>query len=127
MDAATYAYHLQHSRLFQGLGHDAIQAAANSAHIHRVKSGHFFFHQGDPARVLYVLIEGHVKFTQVTPEGRQVLLRVIGPGETFGAVAALGDAYHPASAQAVGNSAALGWESDVISTLMEQFPRPALN
>ena len=56
-----------------------------------------------------------------------MLLRVIGPGETFGAVAALGDAAHPATAQADGHCAALGWESDSISALMERFPRLALN
>jgi len=89
--------------------------------------GRFFFHQGDPAKVLYVLIEGHVKFHASNARGQQVLLRAIGPGETFGAVAALGDAFHPASAQAIGNCAALGWESDVISGLMGQFPRLALN
>lgn len=128
MDSAPYSQHLQHSKLFQTLDQYAVQAAANSAHIRHVKNSAFFFHQGDSAKVLYVLIEGHVKFTQVTPEGQQVLLRVIGPGETFGAVAALGDAFHPASAQAIGNNCtALGWESEVISSLMEQFPRLALN
>lgn len=127
MDRASYNRHLQQSRLFQGLEQPAIEAAANLAHVRHVQNRAFFFHQGDPARVLYVLIEGHVKFTQVTPEGQQVLLRAIGPGETFGAVAALGDAFHPASAQAIGDCAALGWESDVINSLMEQFPRLALN
>ena len=127
MDSAPYDQQLQHSKLFQGLDQDAIQAAANAAHARRVKDGAFFFHQGDPARVLYVLVEGRVKFTQVTTEGQQVLLRAIGPGETFGAVAALGDAFHPASAQAIGDCTALGWESEVISGLMEQFPRLALN
>src|SRR4051812_25815868 len=127
MESASYNQHLQHSKLFQSLDQTAVQAAANSARVRHVKSGAFFFHQGDPARVLYVLIEGRVKFTQVTPEGQQVLLRAIGPGETFGAVAALGDAFHPASAQAIGDCTALGWESEVISGLMEQFPRLALN
>src|SRR5205814_7542559 len=99
MDSAPYQL-LQISKLFQGLDQDATHAAANTAHTRRVKDGAFFFHQGDPAKVLYVLVEGRVKFTQVTPEGQQVLLRAIGPGETFGAVAALGDAFHPASGQA---------------------------
>jgi CRP-like cAMP-binding protein len=77
--------------------------------------------------VLYVLSEGRVKFTQVTPEGHSVLLRVIGPGEMFGAVAALGDAYHPASGEAAVASAALAWNSPTIRRLMERHPRLALN
>src|SRR5436853_5064224 len=106
---------LPNSRLFDGLDSAAIGATAAAAFVRHVPDGAFFFHQGDPARVLYVLVEGRVKFTQVTPDGQQVLLRAIGPGETFGAVAALGDAYHPADGQAVGDCLALGWESGVIS------------
>lgn len=110
-----------------GLDDDALHAVANAARLRHVKDGAYFFHQGEPAKVLYVLTEGRVKFTQVTPEGNAVLLRAIGPGETFGAVAALGDADHPASAEATGSCAALGWESETISDLMERFPRLALN
>src|SRR5947207_10164372 len=127
MESAAYSQYLQQSKLFEGLDREVILAATQAAHTRHVKNRGFFFHQGDPARVLYVLVEGRVKFTQVTPEGQQVLLRAIGPGETFGAVAALGDAFHPASAQAISNCVALGWESEVISGLMERFPRLALN
>jgi CRP-like cAMP-binding protein len=56
-----------------------------------------------------------------------VIVRVSGPGEVFGAVAALGDEVHPASGEATGDSAALGWRSEVISGLLERFPRLALN
>lgn len=100
---------------------------AAEARLKRVRDGGYFFHEGEPATVLYVLTEGRVKFTQVTPEGHGVLLRVVGPGETFGAVAALGDAIHPATAQADGDCAALGWTGDAISGLMERYPRLALN
>jgi CRP-like cAMP-binding protein len=123
----TYVHHLRQSLLFAGLEEAALSAVAGAARLRRVKAGAYFFHQGEPATVLYVLTEGRVKFTQVTPEGDGVLLRAIGPGETFGAVAALGDAVHPASAQATGECAALGWESETISDLMERFPRLALN
>ncbi|HKP53744.1 MAG TPA: Crp/Fnr family transcriptional regulator [Chloroflexia bacterium] len=123
----NYVRHLRQSLLFAGLDDAALNVVAGAARLRRVKDGSYFFHQGEPATVLYVLTEGRVKFTQVTPEGYGVLLRVIGPGETFGAVAALGDADHPASAQATGECAALGWESETISDLMERFPRLALN
>ncbi len=122
-----YARHLRGVELFQGLTAQVRAAIAQEASLRSVQAGNFFFHQGDPATVLYVLIEGRVKFTQVTPEGHSVLLRVSGPGEMFGAVAALGDAYHPATGQAVTPCKALGWSSEGINALMEQYPRLALN
>ena len=127
MDNSSYAGYLQQSTLFASLDPADLQAVAQTARLRRVRDGAYFFHQGDPATVLYILIEGRVKFTQVTPEGHQVLVRAIRPGEMFGAVAVLGDAFHPASGQATGDCAALGWESDTISGLMERFPRIALN
>jgi CRP-like cAMP-binding protein len=126
-DSARYISYLQQSSLFQGLDDATLTEIAGAARLTRVRDKAYFFHQGDPATVLYVLVQGRVKFTQLTPEGHQVLLRVIRPGETFGAVAALGDAAHPATGQATGDCAALGWQSDAISGLMERFPRLALN
>lgn len=118
---------LKKSILFQGMDDQSLLEVAHAGRLRRVKDAAFFFHQGDPATILYVLVEGRVKFTQVTAEGHQVIVRVSGPGEMFGAVAALGDAVHPASGEATGDSAALGWHSEVISGLMERFPRMALN
>jgi CRP-like cAMP-binding protein len=118
---------LKKSILFQGMDDESLLEVVRAGRLRRVKDEAFFFHQGDPATVLYVLVEGRVKFTQVTAEGHQVIVRVSGPGEMFGAVAALGDEVHPASGEAVGDSAALGWRSEVISGLLERFPRMALN
>lgn len=118
---------LTQATLFEGLDDAVLMEVASAARLRRVASGRYFFRQGEPAVTLYVLVEGRVKFTQVSAEGHQVLLRAIGPGEVFGAVAALGDAVHPASGQAVGDCAALGWSSEAINVLMEQFPRIALN
>jgi CRP/FNR family transcriptional regulator, nitrogen oxide reductase regulator len=127
MDEPSYVPYLKKCYLFQGLDDHALQVIAEQARLRRVRDGAHYFHQGDLATVLYVLTEGRVKFTQVTPEGHQLLLRVIGPGEMFGAVAVLGDAYHPATAQAVGDCAALVWNSATINRLMERFPRLSIN
>src|SRR6478735_1828043 len=127
MENERYIPYLGQSILFRDMDDASLLEVVRAGRLRRVKDGAFFFHQGEPARVLYVLVEGRVKFTQVTAEGHQVLVRVSGPGELFGAVAALGDAVHPASAEAHADSAALGWNSDVISGLLERFPRMALN
>lgn len=118
---------LRASVLLHGLDPATLAHIVAAGRPYAVRAGAFFFHQDAPARRLYVLTAGRVKFTQITPTGTQVLVRVGGPGDPFGAVAALGDALHPASAQAVGPCVALGWESAVISALLEAEPRLALN
>jgi len=64
----------------------------------------FYFHEGDAAASLYVLIQGRVKIIQTTPEGHQVVLRVIVPGRMFGGIAAFEDTVYPVSAQAITSS-----------------------
>jgi CRP-like cAMP-binding protein len=113
--------------LFQGLDADALAAAAQAAHIQTVPSGSCFFFQGDPASRFYVLLEGRVRLTQVTPEGQQVILRFITPGEGMGIVAALGAMSYPASGEALDACQALVWEGMAVAALMEQYPRLALN
>jgi CRP-like cAMP-binding protein len=127
MEYEAYIQYLRGSILFQGLDDESLLEVVRAGKLRRVKNEDYFFHQGDPARILYVLVEGRVKFTQVTAEGDQVIVRMSGPGEMFGAVAALGDEVHPASGEATGDCAALGWRSEVISGLLERFPRMAIN
>jgi CRP-like cAMP-binding protein len=127
MEYEQYIPYLKQSILFREMDDASLLEVVRAGRLRRVKDGGIFFHQNEPARVLYVLVEGRVKFTQVTAEGHQVIVRVSGPGELFGAVAALGDADHPATGEATADCAALGWNSDVISGLMERFPMLALN
>ncbi len=67
------------------------------------------FHQGDPARYFYILLEGRLKVVQVTPDGQQIVARIVGPGEMFGIARALRRTDYPATAIAVTWSAALAW------------------
>lgn len=126
-DLPKQVQQLQQASLFRGIGLAELGKIADLARPSQVEREAFFFHQGDPGTVLYVLLQGQVKLTQVTPEGSQVLLRYITPGEMFGGIAALGDTTYPASAQAAQDSAALGWDGDTLARLMEVHPRIALN
>jgi CRP-like cAMP-binding protein len=113
--------------LFQGLDADALAAVVQAARMQDVPSGSCFFYQGDPATRFYVLLDGRVRLTQITPDGQQVLLRFITPGEGMGIVAALGSMIYPASAEALDACRALVWEGAAVAGLMERHPRLALN
>ena len=59
------------------------------------------FHQGEPAAHFFVLLHGCLKVTQVTPDGEQVLVRYVNPGDLFGLARAMRQACYPASVVAV--------------------------
>jgi CRP-like cAMP-binding protein len=118
---------LARSRPFRGLGAADLGAVLQAARRRGVERDTFFFYQGDPATAFYMLIEGRAKLTQVTPDGHQMLVRFVGPGEEFGVIAALSDAVYTLSAQAVDDCLAQAWDGEMLAQLMQRYPRIALN
>jgi CRP-like cAMP-binding protein len=94
-----------------------------AAQIRRVAKGSALFEQDDPARAFFVLVEGRLKVTQLTPDGQQVVIRYIGPGEMFGCVAVSGQSSYPGTATAVGDSLALAWAANAAGDLIEHHPK----
>lgn len=114
--------------LFRGLNEEALAAAAVDARLVRAAAGRTFFREGEPATLFFVLRRGRVKFTQISAEGHEVILRVIGPGEPFGGIAAIADtATYPVTARAVEVSEAHTWNGARIAALMHRFPPIAIN
>jgi CRP-like cAMP-binding protein len=100
---------------------------SGAARLREAKAGASFFREGEPAESFFVVQSGSVKLTQVTPEGHQVVLRLIGAGAPFGGVAAFGGGSYPVSAEAVTEVTALEWPGPIMASLMETYPRLAIN
>jgi CRP/FNR family transcriptional regulator, nitrogen oxide reductase regulator len=114
--------------LFRGLDEASLAVAAEGARLVRAAGGRTFFREGDPARLFYVLRRGRVKFTKISAEGHEVILRVIGPGEPFGGVAAFADTgTYPVTARALEACDAHAWDGARITALMHRFPAIAIN
>lgn len=83
--------------------------------------------QGDPADAVYQIESGRVRLSQVTTEGQQILLRVIGPGTVFGAIALAGVDAYPVTAEAAEGCTVLVWPRTALLGLIEQMPKLAIN
>jgi CRP-like cAMP-binding protein len=119
--------HLQRVGVFQRIAPDELMRIAQAARRRQIPAETFLFHQGDPAEVIYVPVQGRLKLTQITPEGHEVILRYVGVGEMTGATAAFGDTAYPASAEAVEETIVLGWDNVTMVELIERYPRLGLN
>ena len=113
--------------LFADLPSTALVEVRAAASQRSIAAGASFFREGDLADAFFVLEAGSVKLTQLTPEGHQVVLGLLGPGDAFGGVATFGGAAYPVTAEAVTQAAALQWRGEVMAALMERHPRLALN
>ena len=55
----------------------------------RYRAGAVLFHEGDPSGWVLLVTHGRVKIASVTPDGKDVVLAVCGPGELLGDLSAL--------------------------------------
>ena len=65
--------------------------------------------------------------SQIGPEGHQVLVRFVNPGEDFGAIAALSGMTYPLSAQAVEDCTAVTWDEITLKRILTTYPTITLN
>lgn len=118
---------LAKARPFAGLAEAAVDEAADAGHRRQLSAGDTVFRQGEPADELFVLLKGRVKVTQVTPDGQQVVVRLLGPGEMMGCVAAWGGGNYPGTATAQEETSVIGWSGAVLGRLVERHPLIARN
>ena len=67
------------------------------------------FNQGDNQVRAHLLIEGSVRISQSGSDGGQIVVRFIGPGEMFGAVALFTDGKYPADADTLTEATEISW------------------
>lgn len=115
------------SPLLAGLTPAEAERVRSAARVQHKRSGEIFFLQGDPADAVYSISSGRVRLSQVTAEGNQILLRVIGPGTVFGAIALAKVDTFPVTAEAADDCAVLVWPKANLMSLIEQMPKLALN
>ena len=113
--------------LFSGLSPDALAEVHRAAITRKAPKDSFLFHQGDPAEAVFVLAEGRAKLAQVTPDGQQVVLRVVGPWEVIAVISLVSGRRYPVSAEAIEDLVALAWPRETITQLAERFPQIAIN
>ena len=118
---------LRESTLLKNLDMSSLMAIVQAATPYKAGRGGFFFHQGEPATTFFLLVSGRVRLSQIADDGRQVIFHYFGAGEGIGvAVVMTGDNY-PVSAEAMTDSFALGWDREASISLMEKYPRLAIN
>ena len=98
-----------------------------SAVSRRYAAGTAVFEQGQPAEHFFVLLHGRLRVTQVTPEGQQMVVRMVNPGDLFGIAKALRRPDYPGTSTAVVESLALAWPMAAWDGILERHPTLAVN
>ncbi len=112
---------------FEGLAAEDLAHVLAEAHSVRFAKGGIIFEQGAAADSFFLLLHGRVRAYRLTPDGQQIVVRFVGPGELFGIAMAIGSPSYPANAAAVVDSVVIVWPAAAWGKLVARFPALALN
>jgi len=86
--------------LFSDLEEEALQVLARVSRFKRVAREAYLFYQEDPGDAAYVVRSGVIAIVLTTPDGRELVINEMHPGDCFGELALLTNAPRSASAMA---------------------------
>jgi len=112
--------------LFAGLAAEELAGLAAHLHRRRYAKGQVVFVQGDPGTSLYVIEEGRVRISRVSPDGRELVLAVLGPGDFFGEMSLLDGEPRSADAAAQDDCQLLLLPREGFLRFVERHPQMAL-
>ncbi len=87
--------------LFRGLTPDERSALVGRAHVRNFTAGDTIFLIDSPGDSMMAILEGSVRISVPSPEGKEVLLAILYPGEVFGEIALLDGKGRTAEARAM--------------------------
>src|SRR5262245_35730700 len=127
MDLGAMLEVLRQIPYFRSLPALELRSLATSLRTGRYQADAVIFRKGDPSEGLCVVVSGRVRTVVTSPEGREQVLKVFGPGRTFADIAVFDDEPQPADAMAVTDSLIAFVPRAALLDLVRQHPDVAID
>ena len=108
------------------LGPDEKRLMVEGAQPKTLGRDQMLFRAGDPAESFYVVTSGRMKLVRHTSQGKEMMLHLVEPGQSFAEAAILGDGTYPATSIAVESCELWGWKRSALLSMFERSPELAL-
>ncbi len=118
---------LKSSPYFAGLSPAELDSVRSHVFERTVERGEVILLEGEPAEALFLVASGVVKVFKTSAEGKEQILSIVRPGESFNDVPIFDDGPNPASAQAMGPVVLYAMRQDDLKTILHAHPEIALN
>ena len=108
--------------LFAELDDKEVAAIAGVAKTRHYAKDDVIFHADESGDVFCVIREGKVKITMISPEGKEIILSMMGPGDFFGEMALIDDEPRSATVVAMEPLEVFTiWRTDFLEILKDNF------
>lgn len=117
---------LQHVAMFSDLSPDRLTEVNGKMTALAWAEDDPLYQSGDTADHLYVLASGRAKAFRSTPDGQDVVVDLIAPGDLFGGLQTLGQPQHTETVQALTTVCALRIGTEEFREILTEQPQVAL-
>lgn len=108
--------------LFEALDDEAATAPQSEMAPSTLGRGDVLFREGDPGDSLYVIAQGKIKLGRTSPDGRENLVAILGPGEMFGELSLFDPGPRTMTATAVAETELLGLRNESLTAVLTGRP-----
>ncbi len=112
---------------FSGLSPGELDSIRRLIFETTAERGRFIALEGEPAEALYFVVSGVVKVFKTSADGREQILQIVHPGESFMDVPIFDGEPNPASAQAMGPVVLYGMKNSDMGVILRTHPQVSLN
>jgi CRP-like cAMP-binding protein len=118
---------LKSSSYFSGLSSTEIEDIGGLVFEKRYKREETILFEGEKAEALYFVASGVVKVFKTSADGKEQILAIIRPEETFNEVPVFNGGLNPASAQAMVPVLLYGIRKKDLETILHRYPQVGFN
>ncbi|MDQ7819230.1 MAG: Crp/Fnr family transcriptional regulator [Armatimonadota bacterium] len=119
-------WYLRQVDLFAGVDEAELRRLGERATLREFGRGSVILHPDEPQERVYVIKEGRVKISRYSPDGREQILALLGPGDIFGELALVGEA-EPVHAEAFEHTLLCALSRDDMAALLRRHPELMLH
>lgn len=118
---------LKQCHLFAGTSAEDRDILLSITKAREAGRGELLFEEGQKADGFYVVVSGKIKVFKLSPDGRERILHVIQPGNSFADAAIFDDGAFPAFAMCIDQSSLLFFPRNQFLELLHRHPQLAIN
>ncbi len=122
----SLVWHLKRTELFEDLTPADLEQMSRITPYKRFAAGEIIYHMEDPADALYFVRDGMVKISMYFPNGKEMILGLLGQYDIFGELLLLPSERRPNQAEAVVDTTLIVLPEEEFQRLLQQHPRIAM-
>ncbi len=113
--------------LFSGVTEEDLDRLEQICRLRNCNRGEVLFSQGEEAKGFYIIAEGRIKIYKLSADGKERILHIVHPGDSFAEAAIFGDGRYPAFAETLIKSSVVYFPRQEFLDLLHRHAQIAIN